>query len=73
VLFADASRISLRALHREFEVPLRLLGVGLPLTIVAHDRVSSWERACAARSRTLVSTRGAGAYELDVADSDGSR
>jgi sodium/hydrogen antiporter len=35
VLFADASRISLRALHREFAVPLRLLGIGLPLTIVA--------------------------------------
>jgi NhaP-type Na+/H+ or K+/H+ antiporter len=35
VLFADASRISLAALRREFSVPLRLLGVGLPLTIVA--------------------------------------
>jgi sodium/hydrogen antiporter len=35
VLFADASRISLRALHREYSVPLRLLGIGLPLTIVA--------------------------------------
>jgi NhaP-type Na+/H+ or K+/H+ antiporter len=35
VLFADASRISLRALHHEFAVPLRLLGVGLPLTIIA--------------------------------------
>jgi NhaP-type Na+/H+ or K+/H+ antiporter len=35
VLFADASRISLRALHREFAVPLRLLGIGLPLTIAA--------------------------------------
>jgi NhaP-type Na+/H+ or K+/H+ antiporter len=35
VLFADASRISLRALHREFAVPLRLLGIGLSLTIVA--------------------------------------
>jgi NhaP-type Na+/H+ or K+/H+ antiporter len=34
VLFADASRIKLRALAREFAVPLRLLGVGLPLTIV---------------------------------------
>jgi NhaP-type Na+/H+ or K+/H+ antiporter len=33
VLFADASRISLRALQREFAVPLRLLGIGLPLTI----------------------------------------
>jgi NhaP-type Na+/H+ or K+/H+ antiporter len=35
VLFADASRISLRALRREYAVPLRLLGIGLPLTIVA--------------------------------------
>jgi NhaP-type Na+/H+ or K+/H+ antiporter len=35
VLFADASRISLRALRREFVVPLRLLGIGLPLTIAA--------------------------------------
>ena len=34
VLFADASRIKLRALAREYVVPLRLLGVGLPLTIV---------------------------------------
>ena len=33
VLFADASRIKLRALRREYAVPLRLLGVGLPLTI----------------------------------------
>ena len=33
VLFGDASRISLRALHQEFAVPLRLLGIGLPLTI----------------------------------------
>jgi NhaP-type Na+/H+ or K+/H+ antiporter len=35
VLFADASRISLRTLRREYAVPLRLLAVGLPLTIVA--------------------------------------
>ena len=35
VLFADASRISLRALRHESAVPLRLLGIGLPLTIVA--------------------------------------
>jgi sodium/hydrogen antiporter len=33
VLFADASRISLPALRREFAVPARLLGIGLPLTI----------------------------------------
>jgi NhaP-type Na+/H+ or K+/H+ antiporter len=35
VLFADASRISLRALRHEFAVPLRLLGIGLPLMIAA--------------------------------------
>ena len=35
VLFADASRISLRTLRQEYSVPLRLLGIGLPLTIVA--------------------------------------
>jgi sodium/hydrogen antiporter len=33
VLFADASRIKLHVLRREYAVPLRLLGVGLPLTI----------------------------------------
>jgi NhaP-type Na+/H+ or K+/H+ antiporter len=35
VLFADASRISLGALRRDFSMPLRLLAVGLPLTIAA--------------------------------------
>ena len=35
VLFTDASRINLRALRREYSLPARLLGVGLPLTIVA--------------------------------------
>jgi sodium/hydrogen antiporter len=35
VLFGDASRIKLRLLRREYSVPLRLLGIGLPLTIVA--------------------------------------
>ena len=34
VLFSDASRIDLRAVRRESAMPLRLLGVGLPLTIV---------------------------------------
>jgi NhaP-type Na+/H+ or K+/H+ antiporter len=33
VLFSDASRIDLRALRREYTIPARLLGVGLPLTI----------------------------------------
>jgi NhaP-type Na+/H+ or K+/H+ antiporter len=34
VLFADASRVRLRRLRREYSVPLRLLGIGLPLTII---------------------------------------
>jgi len=34
VLFSDAARIDLRALRGEFVVPLRLLGIGLPLTIL---------------------------------------
>src|SRR5881394_1103737 len=35
VLFSDASRIDLVALRRQYVVPLRLLAIGLPLTIVA--------------------------------------
>ena len=35
VLFSDASRIDLAALRREYTLPLRLLAIGLPLTIVA--------------------------------------
>jgi sodium/hydrogen antiporter len=35
VLFADASKIDLGTLRRELAVPTRLLGIGLPLTIVA--------------------------------------
>src|SRR5262245_41456965 len=34
VLFGDAARIDLRALREEFRLPIRLLGIGLPLTIV---------------------------------------
>ena len=35
VLFSDASRIDLAALRREYVLPLRLLAIGLPLTILA--------------------------------------
>jgi sodium/hydrogen antiporter len=35
VLFTDASQIDLRTLRRELAVPVRLLSIGLPLTIVA--------------------------------------
>jgi len=34
LLFADASRIDLAALRQEYLVPARLLGIGLPLTIL---------------------------------------
>jgi NhaP-type Na+/H+ or K+/H+ antiporter len=39
VLFADASRIKPRVLRREYAVPLRLLGIGLPLTIALGEAV----------------------------------
>ncbi len=39
VLFGDASRIRPGALRREATLPVRLLGVGLPLTIVAGTAV----------------------------------
>ncbi|MEZ4429937.1 MAG: sodium:proton antiporter, partial [Nannocystaceae bacterium] len=53
VLFADASRIDLRALRRELGIPVRLLGVGLPLTIalgavvakLVLPELSVWEAA----------------------------
>ena len=34
VLFSDASRIDARALRRNSAIPARLLGIGLPLTII---------------------------------------
>ena len=46
VLFGDASRIDLRALRDEVSIPARLLGVGLPLTIVAGFAPAS---SCSAR------------------------
>ena len=35
VLFGDASRIDLKALREEVSIPARLLGLGLPLTLLA--------------------------------------
>ena len=51
VLFADASRIDFGKLRRELSVPLRLLGIGLPLTIALgalaaatiFDMLTVWE------------------------------
>ncbi len=42
VLFYDASRISPGALRRGATVPLRLLGLGLPMTIVAGALRDCW-------------------------------
>ncbi len=41
LLFADASRINLRALRHEYMLPARLLGIGLPLTVAATTGVLS--------------------------------
>ena len=49
VLFSDSSRVNLRALRREASMPVRLLGVGLPLKIVLGGLVAV---ACSARSRS---------------------
>jgi sodium/hydrogen antiporter len=51
VLFSDASRIDLRLLRPDVGVPVRLLGIGLPLTIalgavvgaVIFDQLTVWE------------------------------
>jgi len=42
VLFTDAARIAIRPLRRGFHLPLRLLGVGFPLTIVAGTLAAQW-------------------------------
>ncbi len=42
VLFADAATINLRILKKSFHLPLRLLGVGLPLTIGAGLLTARW-------------------------------
>jgi NhaP-type Na+/H+ or K+/H+ antiporter len=40
VLFTDASRIDLRRLRRDFELPVRMLLIGLPLTIAVGTAVA---------------------------------
>jgi len=42
VLFADATRIDLMVLRRQFEMPGRLLGIGLPLTIATGGLLAAW-------------------------------
>ncbi len=57
VLFTDASRIDLKLLLKEYKLPIRLLGVGLPLTIIIgtvlaiivfQGKLNFWEAAALA-------------------------
>ena len=41
MLFADASRVNVRALRADAALPARLLGIGLPLTIGAGAGVAA--------------------------------
>lgn len=34
ILFSDAVRIDMKRLRRQLEIPLRLLAIGMPLTII---------------------------------------
>lgn len=55
ILFADATRIDLRVLRTQTTLPVRLLGIGLPLTVLfgtvvavllfSSDNISWWEAA----------------------------
>lgn len=42
VLFADASTIDLRALRKNYGLPVRLLGIGLPLSIGLGTLLAAW-------------------------------
>ncbi|MCB2227193.1 MAG: cation:proton antiporter [Desulfarculaceae bacterium] len=42
VLFTDASRIRFKSLRRQYNLPLRLLGIGLPLTVVTGFLAGWW-------------------------------
>lgn len=42
VLFTDASRIDLKLLRRQHDLPVRLLALGMPLTVVAGTLAAVW-------------------------------
>lgn len=42
VLFADASRVDLRELRRNYAIPARMLLIGMPLTILLGTLVAHW-------------------------------
>ena len=42
VLFSDAVRIDMKRLRRQLAIPLRLLAIGMPLTIILGTLINSW-------------------------------
>ncbi len=42
VLFADAARIELKSLRHNFHLPMRMLVIGMPLTLVLGTAVAAW-------------------------------
>ena len=42
ILFSDAVRIDVKRLRRQLAIPLRLLGIGMPLTIILGTLINSW-------------------------------
>lgn len=73
MLFNDAVRIDLRALRTGYSVPLRLLGVGLPLMIVlgtalAYGLFPEWGLASAALLATMLAPTDAALGDAVVSD-----
>src|SRR3954447_13306474 len=42
LLFSDASRVNISKLRRDFHFPLRLLGLGLPLSVLLGSLLAAW-------------------------------
>jgi NhaP-type Na+/H+ or K+/H+ antiporter len=42
LLFSDASRVNIRELKRDLHFPARLLGIGLPLSIIIGSLLAAW-------------------------------
>jgi sodium/hydrogen antiporter len=42
LLFSDASRVNLAVLRRDIRVPARLLGIGLPITVLLGTLAAAW-------------------------------
>ncbi|TKK76208.1 sodium:proton antiporter [Kribbella jiaozuonensis] len=42
LLFSDASRVNLSGLKRDINLPVRLLGIGLPLSVIIGSLLAAW-------------------------------